>query len=295
MHKSVLLNEAIESLNIKPDGRYVDGTLGLGGHAEAIAGRLGPNGRILGFDVDRANLSVVESRLGRFGQLIKLRHENFRGLRASIAAEGWQGADGMLFDLGVASPQLDVVERGFSFQGEAPLDMRLNPEQGKTALDVLRTIDERKLEETLREFGEERNARKLTRLMLSELASGLLKTTGDLARLCERVVGRHGKTHPATKTFLALRCLVNDELGALDDLLKAAPGCLNVGGRLAIISFHSLEDKRVKETFRSLASSPESDKRFFLITPKPIVPSDEEQSENPRSRSAKMRVLERSA
>ncbi len=302
MHKSVLLNETIEFLNIKPDGYYVDGTLGLGGHAEAIARRLGPNGRLLGLDVDPHNLAAAERRLQPLGDLTRTRQVNFRGLHGALTAEGWKGADGMLFDLGVASPQLDNAERGMSFQSDGPLDMRLDPTSGKTAQQILRTIRESDLEELLREFGEERNARKLSKSILFELSAGRLNTTGDLARLCERVIGRHGKTHPATRVFLALRCLVNDELGALDDLLATAPDCLNVGGRLVFISFHSLEDKRVKERFRSLACLPDRQvkepagaKRFSLVTKKPVVPSDQEQRENSRARSAKLRVLERTA
>jgi len=295
MHTSVLLNETIEFLNIKPDGFYVDGTLGLGGHAEAIAKKLGPHGRLLGLDVDHQNLAAAERRLQPLGNLTRTRQVNFRGLQGALAAEGWKGADGMLFDLGVASSQLEDPARGLSFQADGPLDMRLDPSTGKTALQVLHTVRERELEEALREFGEERNAKRLSRSILFELSAGRLKTTGELARLCERVVGRHGKTHPATRVFLMLRCMVNDEMGALDDLLAAAPACLNLRGRLAIISFHSLEDRRVKEKFRSLAKSPSGEKRFSLVTKKPIGPSSDEMRENPRSRSAKMRVLERVA
>lgn len=293
MHKSVLLDETIQFLNIKPDGLYVDGTLGWGGHAEAIAQRLGAHGRLLGLDVDSQNLAAAERCLQPFGNLILTRQTNFRGLSAALTAEGWSGVDGMLFDLGVASSQIDIAERGFSFQSEGPLDMRLDPSQGKTALLLLHTIEEQRLEQVLREFGEERNARRLSKSILFELSAGRLKTTKDLAMICERVVGRHGKIHPATRTFLALRCLVNDELGALESMLESAPDLLKVGGRLAIISFHSLEDRRVKEKFRAISKEPVGDKRFSLLTKKPVIPSEQEQSANPRSRSAKLRVIER--
>ena len=295
MHNSVLLEESIQFLNIKPEGRYVDGTLGLGGHAEAMAQKLGPHGRLLGLDVDSQNLAAAAIRLQPFGALIQTKQVNFRNLADTLSAEGWDGVDGMLFDLGVASPHLDNADRGMSFQSEGPLDMRLDATSGKTALNMLHTIDEPKLESILREFGEERNARRLSRSILFELSAGRLKTTKDLASLCERVVGRHGKTHPATRVFLALRVLVNDELGALEKLLSVAPGLLNVGGRLVVISFHSLEDRRVKESFKTLSRNESGEKKFMILTKKPWVPSDEELRTNPRSRSAKLRVLERVA
>ncbi len=295
MHKSVLLNETIDFLNIQPNGFYVDGTLGLGGHAEAILARLNNDGRLLGLDVDSQNLEKARERLKPFGQRVHLKQKNFRDVGFALDELAWPEVDGMLFDLGVASPQIDVAERGLSFQSEGPLDMRLDQSGKETALTLLHKMDERALESVLHEFGEERFARKLSRSILAAVAAGAVKTTKDLAAVCERAIGRHGKTHPATRVFLALRATVNDELGALRSMLAVAPARLKKGGRLAIISFHSLEDRMVKETFRSLTNENSSPKQFSLLTKKPVVPSDAEQSENPRSRSAKLRVIERTA
>lgn len=295
MHKSVLLDEVLQFLSIKPNGKYVDGTLGLGGHAEAIAKRLDYDGRLLGLDVDSQNLDAARKRLAAFGERVQIEQANFRTLTAVFSTLGWKEADGMLFDLGVASPHLDTPERGFSFQSTGPLDMRLDPTKGLPAKDLLSRLDEKKFEQILKDFGEERNARRLSRSILFESTHGRLQTTADLAAVCERVVGRHGKIHPATKVFLALRCLVNDELGALKDLLEAAPKLLAVGGRLAVISFHSIEDRLVKEKFRALTSEPTPPFKFTVLTKKPVEATDSEQQENPRSRSAKLRVLERAA
>ncbi|MCG3203524.1 MAG: Ribosomal RNA small subunit methyltransferase H [Elusimicrobia bacterium] len=295
-HKSVLLKEAIEWLNVKPNGLYVDGTLGLGGHAEAIAQRLGEHGRLLGLDVDSKNLAKAERLLQPFGKLIRTKQINFRELNKALVQEGWDGVDGLLFDLGVASPQLESAERGFSFQSEGPLDMRLDPSHGKSAYEFLSTIKEEKLVSLLKEFGEERNAHRLARSILFEVSQGRLNTTRELATLCSRYCTRGGKSHPATRVFLALRSMVNDELGALEDLLSQSPDALKIGGRLVIISFHSLEDRKVKEKFRVLSREPSlNGNRFVVLTKKPVVPSFEEQRENPRARSAKLRVLERVA
>lgn len=294
MHRSVLLEEAINFLNVKPGGLYVDGTLGLGGHAEEILKRLGQQGGLLGLDVDPKNLETAERRLQPFGNLTRTRQVNFRGLQGALQSVDWNEVDGMLFDLGVASPQLDTAERGFSFQSDGPLDMRLDPTRGQTALRLLHTIDERKFENLLGEFGEQRFAKRLSREILTGVASGHIKTTKQLAGICERVIGRQGKTHPATRVFLAIRCLVNDELGALKDLLEEAPKHLKIGGRLVFISFHSLEDRMVKERFRELApiSGPRT---FSVLTKKPVVPSPDEEQSNARARSAKLRALERVA
>lgn len=292
MHKSVLLDEAIQFLDVKPGGVYVDGTLGLGGHAEAVLKRLGNDGGLLGLDVDPKNLEAAERRLQPFGNLTRTRQVNFRGLQEVLKSLHWDEVDGMLFDLGVSTPQLEDPERGLSFQSDGPLDMRLDPAACQTAQEVLHTIDERKFEETLRAFGEPRAAKRLSREILSGAAAGHIRTTRQLAEVCEKVIGRRGKTHPATRVFLALRCLVNDELGALKDLLKAAPEHLKIGGRLVFISFHSLEDKMVKERFRDLAQNPGT-KVFSILTKKPVLPSVAEQRVNARARSAKLRALER--
>ncbi len=292
-HLPVLLEEVISYLNIKPTGRYVDGTLGLAGHAVEIAKRLAPGGELLGLDVDSSTLSVAESRLQPFGNLTKTRQVNFRGLQRVLRDLGWDEVDGMLFDLGFSSAQMDDGQRGFSFQQEGPLDMRLDPTAKDTALSILQTIKESDFIGQLTTYGEVRFAKRLAHLLLSETAAGRMKTTFDLSRACERVLGRHGKTHPATRTFLALRALVNHEEDVLKDLLKDAPSFLKKGGRLMFITFQGIEDKIVKTHFRYLAGLESGEKQFSLVVKKPIVPSDEEQSNNPRSRSAKLRVLER--
>jgi 16S rRNA (cytosine1402-N4)-methyltransferase len=293
-HITVLQEVSIELLNVRAGGHYVDGTLGLGGHSAAILKRLNGHGGLLGLDVDRRNIEEAERRLQPFGSLTRTRQVNFRGLHEALRSVGWQSVDGILLDLGIASSQLDDSERGLSFMHEGPLDMRLDPGMPKTALDHLRFISEEKFAALLKEYGEERFARKLSKWILAAVSRDEIRTTTDLAKLCERAVGRRGPTHPATRVFLALRCLVNDEQGALDDFLKVAPDCLNVGGRLAIISFHSIEDRQVKNAFRSLAHS-DGPKKFQLLTKKPIVPDDQEMASNPRARSAKLRGLERVA
>lgn len=290
----MLLDEVVAHMKVKEEGKYVDGTLGLGGHAEAILKRLGHNGRLLGLDVDRENLGAAERRLQPFGNLTITRQVNFRGLHGVLRDLNWSEVDGMLFDLGVSSVHLDDPARGFSFREDGPMDMRLDKSQPETALTLLRHIDEKKLEETIRNFGEPRHARRLARELLRETANGAIKTTGDAARLCERVIGRHGKTHPATRVFLALRSLVNDEEGALNDLLNTAPEFLAPNGRMLVISFHSGEDRMVKHSFRAWAAR-EDGKQFEIITKKPIEATETEQRDNPRSRSAKLRVLERVA
>jgi 16S rRNA (cytosine1402-N4)-methyltransferase len=292
MHQPVLLTEAIEALRIKPAGRYVDGTLGLGGHSAAIAERLGSDGRLLGLDVDAKNLEQAENRLQPYGNLVLTRRANFRGLQAVLREIGWSAVDGVLADLGVSSVHLDQADRGFSFSKAGPLDMRLDPSSGEPVLDILQNADEKQLEERFKEFGERRDARRLSRYILHDVREGKLKTTTDLAGLCERVAGWHGKVHPATRVFLALRDLANDETGALRDLLAAAPDTLATDGRLAIISFHSIEDRMVKHAFRDWAAR-DGEKRFRVVTKKPVEANDEETAANPRSRSAKMRVLER--
>lgn len=296
MHEPVLLEEVLECLNVRPDGKYVDGTLGRGGHAEAIARRLA-GGRLLGLEIDPENLRSAEDRLQPFGDRTLTRRVNFRGLRSVLRDVGWSAVDGMLFDLGTSVEQL--AGPSLSFASDAPLDMRLDPSARETAATFLAKTGERELADLFFQYGEMRGAKRLSRTILSEVAAGRLNTNADLARLCERVLGRHGPRHPATRVFLALRAAVNDENGALEDLLTQAPECLAVGGRLAVITFHSLEDRIVKHRFKALAMEglPATDERtaltFSLPHKKPVEPTDAERARNPRSRSAKLRVLER--
>ncbi len=279
LHTSVLATESIDGLAIVPDGTYVDATFGAGGHTRLILERLGPYGKLLAFDAD-PGASAHAPDDPRF----TLVHANFRALATQLAERSIAAIDGVLYDLGVSSMQFDEGERGFSFRSDAPLDMRLDPSQGETAADYIASHDETELADAIFHFGEERNARRIARVLKSRAP----RTTGELAALVAGAVhvrGRRERIHPATKTFQALRIAVNDELDALRESLASAAGVVRPGGRIAVISFHSLEDRIVKLFFRE-------DARLRAITRKPIVPSDEEVAANPRARSAKLRVAE---
>lgn len=292
MHEPVLLEEVLDSLKIRPEGRYVDGTLGQAGHAEAIAQRL-TSGRLLGLEVDPENLKSAEARLQPFGSLTLTRRVNFRRLQEVLREVGWQEVDGMLFDLGVSLEQLSGPS--LSFSSSAPLDMRLDPSSGETAAMFLARVDEKRLADLFFQYGEMRGARRLARAVLAEHSAGRLNTNEDFAKVCERVLGRFGPRHPATRPFLALRAAVNDENGAIEELLRQAPPALAVGGRIAVLTFHSLEDRIVKHGFRAIVAEGRDGRSFSLPFKKPVEPSEEERRRNPRSRSAKLRVIERTA
>jgi 16S rRNA (cytosine1402-N4)-methyltransferase len=273
-HLPVLRDEALDALAIRSDGVYVDATFGAGGHSRAILARLGPAGKLIAFDVDPTAQPLDDPRC-------TLVRANFRTLEDHVNAP----IDGILFDLGVSSMQLDTGGRGFSFQTDAPLDMRMDPSHGMTAYEFIVRTSERDLADAIREYGEERNARKIARSIKRKMP----QTTAELARTVSGAVYRPGKReriHPATRTFQALRIAVNDELAALQEGLQAAARVLRPGGRLVAITFHSLEDRIVKRFMRD-------DWRVRPLVRKPILPSAEEQARNPRSRSAKMRVAER--
>jgi 16S rRNA (cytosine1402-N4)-methyltransferase len=277
LHTSVLATEAIDALAIVPDGTYVDATFGAGGHTRLILERLGPHGRTIAFDADplASSLAPEDARL-------TLIHANFRALAEELAQRSISAVDGILYDLGVSSMQLDDGARGFSFRTDAPLDMRLDPTQGETVADYIVSHDEVELADAIFRFGDERNSRRIARALKTKLP----RTTGELAAIVAGTVhvrGHRERIHPATKTFQALRIAVNDELGALRTSLDAAIRVVRPGGRIAVISFHSLEDRIVKLLFRE-------DERVQRVTRKPIVPSDEEIATNPRARSAKLRV-----
>jgi 16S rRNA (cytosine1402-N4)-methyltransferase len=277
VHLSVLAAEAVDALAIVPDGTYVDATFGAGGHTRLILARLGPAGRVVAFDADPGATAYAPDD-PRF----TLVHANFRALREELTARGIATIDGILYDLGVSSMQFDEGERGFSFRSDAPLDMRLDPTQGETAAEYIVTHDETELADAIFLYGEERNSRRIARALKTREP----KTTGELAALVAGVVhvrGRRERIHPATRTFQALRIAVNDELGALETSLDAAFDVVRPGGRIAVISFHSLEDRIVKRRFRETP-------RVAPITRKPIVPGEAELAENPRARSAKLRV-----
>jgi 16S rRNA (cytosine1402-N4)-methyltransferase len=291
-HLPVLLDAVLAGLAPRPGGRYIDGTLGGGGHAAAILERCAPDGLLLGVDADPAALAAAAQHLSGFGARAQLAHGNFGDLAEIAATHGFRQADGILLDLGVSSHQLDTAERGFSFQAEGPLDMRLDPTAGAPASELVNRASEAQLADIIFEYGEERAARRIARVIVEARRRERLESTSQLAALVSRAVGgRHGKIHPATRTFQALRIAVNGELDNLKRALPQAVELLAPGGRLAVIAFHSLEDRIVKHFFRAAAAAPEA--RVAIITKKPIEAQEPEARANPRSRSAKLRIAER--
>ena len=305
-HISVLLNECIEQLNIKPDGVYLDGTLGLGGHSASIASRL-ENGRLICIDRDQTAIERAGKRLADFKDRITFVHGNFRDAAAILDSLGIDAVDGMLFDLGVSSPQLDETERGFSYMADAPLDMRMDASDALTAYDVVNTWDETRLQRILWDYGEERFARRIVAAILDRRATKPIETTLELVDIIKSAMpaaALREKQHPAKRSFQAIRIAVNDELAAISDMMETAPDKLRVGGRLCVISFHSLEDRIVKSGIAARENgctcpreAPVCTCGFVQtlksVTRKPILPSAEELECNPRSRSAKLRVAER--
>ncbi len=293
-HESVLLNEAIEFLAPGPSKVLVDGTLGAGGHAKAMLQAAGRGGRLIGLDRDPEALALAEKNLEDFRGSIMLIHENYRNLAGRLKEEGRDPVDGILLDLGVSSMQLDQDKRGFSFLKDGPLDMRMNPEDALTAAKIVNEADEKALLEILWKYGEERFARRIVRNLLFERKKSRIETTRELAVIVENSVPsyyRYGRVHPATKTFQALRMAVNGELAALDEFLLTALDVLADKGRVVIISFHSLEDRKVKHTFRDWQTKDLGK----VLTKKPVTASEAELSNNPRSRSAKLRAFEKGA
>ncbi|MBQ6927511.1 MAG: 16S rRNA (cytosine(1402)-N(4))-methyltransferase RsmH [Oscillospiraceae bacterium] len=305
-HISVLLDECIENLNIKPDGIYLDGTLGMGGHSYEIASRLS-TGRLICIDRDETAIERAGRRLAPFGEKVRLVHGNFSDAAAILDSLGIAGTDGMLFDLGVSSPQLDEAERGFSYMAEAPLDMRMDRSGGLTAWEVVNTWEEARLNRILWDYGEERCARRITAAILKHRENKPIETTQelvDIIRAAMPAAALREKQHPAKRTFQAIRIAVNDELGAIAAMMDTAPDKLNVGGRLCVISFHSLEDRIVKSGIQARErgctcprEAPVCTCGFVQtlrsVSRKPILPSEEEIERNPRARSAKLRVAER--
>ncbi len=282
------MDEVAFLLRPRRGGWVIDGTVGMGGHAEAVLATTAADVRLLGLDVDPEAISRAAARLAPFGERVVLRRESFRGLRGAAAAHGITEARSILLDLGVSSYQLDEAGRGFSFQADEPLDMRLDPTSGITAAELLNGLDEAEIGRLLFEYGDERHARRIARAIVRRRP---LATTGDLVAAVRSAVPRAAwstRTHGATRTFQAGRMAVNDEPGALREALRDAPGLLAAGGRLGIISFHSGEDRLVKQTFRGLASA-----GYAELEPSPLSPGDDEVRANPRARSAKLRVLER--
>ncbi len=308
VHEPVLLSETLAVLEPRSGGRYVDGTVGGGGHAEAILERSSPDGRLLGFDLDPAAVARVRRRLERFGDRVVVVQGSFADLERLVRWEGFAPADGVLLDLGLSSFQLAAPERGFAIREPGPLDMRFNPEPGTpTARDLLASLSTDELADLLRRYGEEPFARRIARAIVAQRARHPLETTADLAALVERVVGRQrGRVHPATRTFQALRIAVNRELEALEQALPQAIEVLAPGGRLAVITFHSLEDRIVKRYFSGLASPCvcPPDLPYCVCGRKPVArlvtrhgirPVTSEVERNPRSRSATLRAVEKLA
>ncbi len=296
-HEPVLVPEMLDLLfppGAVPGGTYCDATIGLGGHSRAILERSAPTGRLIGLDRDPDALAIARTVLEPFGERVTLVHSPFSRVRQVLEDRGAAAIDGFLVDLGVSSPQLDRAERGFSFQRSGPLDMRMDQTQGQTAADLLDGIGQSELELLLRDYGEERFAGRIARHIIEARERGELDSTGTLASIVARAVpARDRHKNPATRTFQALRIAVNNELGELDTFLDQAVACLRPGGRLCVISFHSLEDRMVKRRFRALADPAASGPRLRILTKRIVVASDDEQSRNPRSRSAKLRAAER--
>jgi 16S rRNA (cytosine1402-N4)-methyltransferase len=302
MHVPVLYHEIIQALQPKPGGFYVDGTLGAGGHAWGILEASNPDGKLLGLDLDPQALSLAEERLAPFGSRTILRQASYVTLSEQLVSLGWEAVHGIVLDLGVSSMQLDTPERGFSFRSDAPLDMRFNPEASTTAANLVNHLPEADLADLIYRYGEERRSRQVARAIV---AARPIFTTGQLAEVIAKATqsGKPG-IHPATRTFQALRIAVNGELEAIEQVLPQAVEALIPGGRLAVISFHSLEDRIVKQFFRQEIKDclcpPKQpictcDHKASLaeITRKPIQPSETEAFENPRARSSRLRIAEK--
>ncbi|MCH5377781.1 MAG: 16S rRNA (cytosine(1402)-N(4))-methyltransferase RsmH [Planctomycetes bacterium] len=285
IHVSVLPDEILYWLAPRPGGIFVDGTLGGGGHARLLAQRVGEQGRVLGLDRDPA--AVAAARIEMADGPIEPVHGNYADLGDVLDERGISAVDGILLDLGLSSDQLADSDRGFSFEANGPLDLRFDPSQGEPASQWLARLDERSLADLIYQFGDERFSRRIARKIVEQRRRRPIRTSGELAELIRSCVprSRGHRIDPATRTFQALRIAVNDELRSLEKALRDLPGRLRIGGRFAIISFHSLEDRMVKNAFRS-------DRRLENLTRKPIRPTEAEIARNPRSRSAKLRVAE---
>ncbi|MBU5266009.1 16S rRNA (cytosine(1402)-N(4))-methyltransferase RsmH [Virgibacillus proomii] len=308
-HISVLRDEAIKGLNVKSDGVYVDCTLGGGGHAEAIATKLNKNGLLIAFDQDLEALQVAQKRLAAYAKQILFIHANFNQLEVILAEHQLTHVDGVLFDLGVSSPQLDRGERGFSYQHNAKLDMRMNQEQTLDAYQIVNNWSYQDLVKIFFQYGEEKFSKQVARKMEEQRKKAPITTTYELVDIIKAAIpapARRKGGHPAKRIFQALRIAVNDELGVFNDALHQAARVLGINGRLAVITFHSLEDRLCKQAFKKWSSNKETPRNlpiipeqakapFRLITRKPIVATAEELAQNRRSRSAKLRIVEKQA
>ncbi len=306
MHIPVLLEEVLQALEPVPGSVLIDATVGGGGHAEALLREILPTGRVLCLDQDPTAVERARERLSHAGDRAAVRHANFEQMAKVAREAGMDTVDGIVMDLGMSSHQLDDASRGFSFRHDGPLDMRMNPGDRTTAADLANELEESELARILREYGEERFAKRIARAIVARRTKAPLRTTGELASLVARTLppGR-GSIHPATRTFQAFRIMVNRELDVLQSGLEASISLLRAGGRIAVISFHSLEDRIVKQTFTThvgrMASLPQGGQRWegsmppakYVFGRKPVTPGEREQRDNPRARSARLRVVER--
>lgn len=306
-HTTVLLKETVDGLNIRPDGIYVDCTLGGAGHSEYLVSQLSDEGRLICFDQDQIAIDNAKERLAPYLDRVTFVHSNFRYIQQELNALGITKVDGILYDLGVSSPQLDVAERGFSYHQDAPLDMRMDQTAPLTAFHVVNEWDFNDLVRIFYRYGEEKFSKQIARKIEEARAKKPVETTGELVELIKEGIpaaARRKGGHPAKRVFQAIRIAVNDELGAAEDSLQQALELIDIGGRVSVITFHSLEDRLCKTLFKEKSSLPDLPPGlpiipehlkpdFKLVTRKPILPSDEELAENNRSRSAKLRIIER--
>ena len=305
-HVSVLLQECMDALCIKPDGIYIDGTAGGGGHSHEIASHL-TEGKLIALDRDMSAVNAASARLAKFGEHAQVVHSNFSEMAQVCRELGIEGVDGVLLDLGVSSYQLDTADRGFSYMADAPLDMRMNREDTLDAYTVVNTYTEQQLKKIIYDYGEERFAPHIAQRIVQEREKQPIRTTGELVGIIKAAMpaaAKEGGHHPAKRTFQAIRIEVNGELSVIEPTIRDAVSLLKPGGRIAIITFHSLEDRIVKQTFASLASGCTCPRDFpvcvcgkkplvDIISRKPILPGEQELEINPRSRSAKLRVAEK--
>lgn len=306
-HTSVLLEETVNGLDIKPDGIYADATLGGGGHAYEVCSRLGDKGRFIGIDQDAAAIEAASARLSGFGEKVTIIRSNYCEMKSKLHAIGVEKVDGIVLDLGVSSYQLDTAERGFSYRSDAPLDMRMDQRQQMTARDIVNTYSEADLYRVIRDYGEDKFAKNIAKHIVMEREKAPIETTGQLNEIIRHAIPmKFQKTsgHPSKRTFQAIRIELNRELEVLRDSLDDMIDMLNPGGRICIITFHSLEDRIVKSAFRKNENPCTCPSHFpvcvcgnvskgKVITKKPILPGEEELEHNSRSKSAKLRIFER--
>jgi len=291
-HQPVMPSEVLHYLALRPGATIVDATTGTGGHSHLIMPRVLPSGRLIALDQDAASLRVAQQRLAEFAPLVTFVHDNFRHLPDAVHGAGLQQVDGVLLDLGMSSPQLDEPARGFSFSKEGPLDMRMDQRQDRSAADIINDASADELTHLLVTYGEERFAPRIARRIAEARRAHPITTTTELARVILDAVppgARHGRIHPATRTFQALRIAVNDELGALEECLQSLAGVVAPGGRVVVLTYHSLEDRMVKRAFAEAARAGV----WKILTKHVVRASDEETARNPRARSAKLRAVER--